>query len=95
MKELDLTATDGLTNSYIRFSRLDVLEAGTARLWFEITDEDRRVVGEIPIVVGRVPGGTTDAIIASGHAQMVNMLRQWLHIANVHYKAYAARPVID
>lgn len=91
MSELDLTPTDGLTNSTIRFARLDVLTNGGATLWFAFTDEKRNIVGEVPVDVSPTSSGTTDALIAAGHVKMANMLRQWLYVTDKLYSAYAGR----
>ncbi|AWM01284.2 hypothetical protein [Bradyrhizobium amphicarpaeae] len=74
-----LAPTDGLTNSKMRFSGLDLWESGEQIIRFEIDDESRHRVGTFSIEVGSRPTGNADMVIADGHAKMRDVLRQWLH----------------
>lgn len=74
-----LVPTDGLTNSKMRFSGLDLLESGEQLLRFDISNEIRQPVATFTIEVGRSPDGNADKVIADGHAKMRDILRQWLY----------------
>lgn len=88
----DLVPTDGLTNSYIRFAGLDAVPAGGAAiLRFDIHDEDKRLVGTFSFPVSAQPDGTVDSMMAEGHRQMRNVLRQWLYGMDLSYRAYEER----
>lgn len=91
MTELDLTPTDGLTNSTIKFVRLEATPSSTALITFAFTDEEKRPAGEISIRVGVQPEETVDAMIAAAHAELINRLRQWLYVTAKSHGAYAAR----
>lgn len=91
MSDLDLTPTDGLTNSHIQFSRLEALPGGEALIVFAFTDESKRPAGEITVHVGIPPEQTVDAMIAEAHQELINRLRQWLYVASKSHATYAGR----
>jgi hypothetical protein len=88
-----LVPTDGLTNSYIRFDGLVVLhdQGAGARLFFGIYDESHNKLADFPIEVRNAGKGVQD-VIAEGHRQMTDILRQWLHTTDVMRDAYESGP---
>ena len=88
----DLVPTDGLTNSFVRFAGLDTVKgSGAATLRFDIHDEDGDYLGTFPITVCVQTEGSIDSMVAEGHRQMKNVLRQWLHGMDVLHQAYSKR----
>ncbi len=90
----NLAPQDGLTNAKIEFASFFVEGTG-AIINFEMTDDEGNSVGEFPVEVhpSRISGApqTVDALIASAHREMIDVLRQWIHELDVSAKAYESR----
>ncbi len=94
MAEIDdeLVPMDGLTNTAIRFAGFDTMPStGAALVRFEMLDEDGDRFATFSIEVDARAEGTTDALIAEGHRQMRDVLRQWLYRVDRAYRRYSAR----
>lgn len=85
-----LVPQDGLTDAQIKFSRFEVLGSG-ALIYFAITDEDGKYVGEFPIEVHPSGAGTIDELVATAHRNMVDVLRQWIYVADLTAQEYEKR----
>jgi len=86
-----LAPADGLTNYSIRFAGLDVLETGSASLRFEMTDDEGDQIGTLTVIAEPTPAGTVGSLIAAGHRQACDVLRQWLYRLDVLRKAYESK----
>lgn len=92
----DLVPMDGFTNSSVRFAGFDAIPGQNgARIRFEITDEDRYVLGTFSIDVEPQAEGTVDAVVVEGYRRMKDVLRQWLHGVDVMHRSYAKRLAPD
>lgn len=92
-----LVPQDGLTNSLIKFTKLEAPQKGSgATIFFTMYDEDHIEVGEMSFFVPAKPKkgqkGTIDDLIARGHREMADVLRQWLYMIDVMRTAYESKP---
>lgn len=93
-----LVPTDGLTNSRVRFSGLDILRSGEQLIRFEMSNESQQHVANFTIEVGPSRNGNADKVIADGHSKMRDILRQWLYETDKleqFYRRQAARGSAD
>ncbi|RWK66854.1 hypothetical protein [Mesorhizobium sp.] len=88
-----LVPRDGLTNSLIKFTRLEAPQKGSgATIFFTMYDEEHIEIGEmsffVPAKAKKGEKGTVDDLIARAHQEMADVLRQWLHTIDVMRQAY-------
>lgn len=80
-----LVPRDGLTNSYLKFTKLLAApKGGGATIVFTLYDEDQIEIGEFDIAVAPRRGGkgTVDEMIARAHRKMTDVLRQWIYMTD-------------
>lgn len=86
-----LIPSDGLTRSFIYLEGLDVLQNGGALVRFKLTDENGDYFASYGVTVRASKEGTTDQLLARAHQKMIDVLRQWTFVLDVHRQIYEKR----
>ncbi|MCP3459627.1 hypothetical protein [Bradyrhizobium sp. CCGUVB23] len=87
-----LVPQDGLTNSSVRWYRMEILhDEGMVRFFFAFTDENKQKIADYPIdlPLSEAKNGGFNAMIAEAHRCMNDNLRQWLYVNDTVYRAYS------
>lgn len=79
-----LVPTDGLTRSKLTFVGIDYEPGTKPAVRFRISAADGRFIGDFPVSPDVAAGAPIDVILTEAHAEMRDILRQWLHCIDVY-----------
>lgn len=82
--------SDGLTNARIQFVGIDYPPGGKVTVRFELTDASGRHAGTFPVTPDVRVGDSIEMVVAAGHREMRDILREWLYRVDVYATAYGS-----
>lgn len=85
-----LAPSDGLTNANIEFVGLDYLPGSKPTVRFALTDANGHHGGTLLVTPDVRPGESMEGVVAAGHRELRDILRQWLYRIDIYTKAYEA-----